>query len=255
MIKTVAIGMCLLLSLSLAMGRTFTDTQGRAVEAEVLGLEGDTVMLSVKGKPVKLPIAQLSVDDQAYLKEWALNPPPPRIHVALFEREGMRKSSPPANQGGAPFAPERLDTNFGRDKTQKEEHQHFQIDLTNQSLHASGPLTVRYKLYVRQNNGEYREQAGQIQSNPIAPGKREVHHSDSISTRDTKTVTRSTFTETTYDRNAPGGFTTDTKYRKSTSRTNESFGGIWVVVYQNGQQVGEAKSMTDDLKKTALSQP
>jgi len=226
------------------------------VEADVIGVQGDIVVLSVKGKPVKLPVAQLSADDQAYLKEWALNPPPAKIHVALFEREGMRKNSPAAGEGGASLAPQNLNipTPTGS-QTEKEDHQHFQIDLTNQSLHASGPLSVRYKLYVRQNNGEYREQAGELASPPIAPGKREIHHSDSISTRDTKTVTRSSYTQTYIDRSAPGGFTTDTKYRKSTSRTNESFGGIWVVVYQNGKQVGEAKSMTDDLKKAALTAP
>ncbi len=49
--------------------RTWTDVQGRKVEASFNGLQGDAVQLALKdGKVVPFPLAQLSAEDQAFVK-------------------------------------------------------------------------------------------------------------------------------------------------------------------------------------------
>ena len=50
--------------------RTFTDTVGRQIEAEVVEVTGDKVTLRMKGKDYTIPFTSLSLADQNYLKEW-----------------------------------------------------------------------------------------------------------------------------------------------------------------------------------------
>ncbi|MGF1452551.1 MAG: C39 family peptidase [Opitutales bacterium] len=50
-------------------GRTFTDTQGRSIEAEFIRLEGETVTIRRgDGMMFDIPLAMLSAGDQAYVK-------------------------------------------------------------------------------------------------------------------------------------------------------------------------------------------
>ncbi|PHR97268.1 MAG: hypothetical protein COA78_27840 [Blastopirellula sp.] len=50
--------------------RTFTDTEGRQIEAEVVEVTGDKVVLRMKGKNFTLPMSMLSLGDQEYLRQW-----------------------------------------------------------------------------------------------------------------------------------------------------------------------------------------
>jgi predicted esterase len=71
-------GAVLLLSglfLASASARTWTDTSGRKIEAEIVKLDGDQVVLDFKGKEVKLPLTRLSLDDRKFAEEWQKNRP------------------------------------------------------------------------------------------------------------------------------------------------------------------------------------
>ena len=55
---------------SQAETRTWTDTQGRTLEAEIVNGDAESVTVLLNGNEVKIPLSKLSDDDQAYCKEW-----------------------------------------------------------------------------------------------------------------------------------------------------------------------------------------
>jgi len=54
-----------------ASGRTWTDTSGKKIEAEIVGVEEGKVVLKFKGKDVRLPLERLSEDDRKFVEEWS----------------------------------------------------------------------------------------------------------------------------------------------------------------------------------------
>ena len=71
-------GAVLLLSgffLATASARIWTDTTGRKIDAEIVKLDGDQVVLNFKGKEVKLPLTRLSADDRKFAEEWQKSQP------------------------------------------------------------------------------------------------------------------------------------------------------------------------------------
>ncbi|MCW1923647.1 SHD1 domain-containing protein [Luteolibacter arcticus] len=63
------------LLLTTASARVWTDTTGRKIDAEIVGLDGDQVVLNFKGKEVKLALARLSADDRKFAEEWQKTKP------------------------------------------------------------------------------------------------------------------------------------------------------------------------------------
>lgn len=55
--------------------RTWTDDRGRTVDAEILRIDGDDPVVSLRGKEVKLPAAKLSPADHEFLDKWKLDHP------------------------------------------------------------------------------------------------------------------------------------------------------------------------------------
>ncbi len=55
--------------------RTFTDNQGRRIEAEVVEVAGDTVVLRMKGRNYTISLSRLSLDDREYLRQWNAKAP------------------------------------------------------------------------------------------------------------------------------------------------------------------------------------
>jgi len=83
-----AIFFCLLFQVD---ARTFTDTSGRKLEAEVLGVQqGQVRIRRVDGNEFTLPVTNFSAADQTYLQQWK-----PAANVAAT----------PAAPGKAPAAP------------------------------------------------------------------------------------------------------------------------------------------------------
>ena len=50
--------------------RTLTNAEGKTIEAELIGKNGDTLVALVRGTRFEIPISSLSQSDQEYLKDW-----------------------------------------------------------------------------------------------------------------------------------------------------------------------------------------
>tara|TARA_R110002096_G_scaffold238581_4_gene430126 strand:- start:913 stop:1614 length:702 start_codon:yes stop_codon:yes gene_type:complete len=58
-----------------AQSRSFTNTNGRAIEAELVGLEdGKAILKLASGKTAPVPVTSLSPADQEYIDLWATDP-------------------------------------------------------------------------------------------------------------------------------------------------------------------------------------
>lgn len=65
------IALALVASLAVpALARTWTDTTGRQMEADILGVEGEKVLLRYKGKEIALGIEKLSEQDREFITQW-----------------------------------------------------------------------------------------------------------------------------------------------------------------------------------------
>lgn len=53
-----------------AAARVWTDVSGRKIEAEIISVDGDKVVLQFKGKSVPLALAKLSPEDQKFVTTW-----------------------------------------------------------------------------------------------------------------------------------------------------------------------------------------
>ena len=53
-----------------ATARTWTDTTGRTIEADLVRVEADRVILKVKGSEVPLSLSRLSPEDQKFIADW-----------------------------------------------------------------------------------------------------------------------------------------------------------------------------------------
>ena len=56
--------------------RTFSNTAGTKIEAEIVEVNGDKVVLKMKGKNYSIPVATLSAEDQKFISDWAANAEP-----------------------------------------------------------------------------------------------------------------------------------------------------------------------------------
>lgn len=63
---------CLLIALMSGAGaRTFTNTEGKQIEAELVALEDEKAVLKLaNGRNASVPLASLSAEDQAFAKTW-----------------------------------------------------------------------------------------------------------------------------------------------------------------------------------------
>lgn len=60
----------ILLSVTQTPAREFTSTDGKTIEAEVLSIRGDQVVLQIGTKQYTLPTTRFSEADQTYFEEW-----------------------------------------------------------------------------------------------------------------------------------------------------------------------------------------
>jgi hypothetical protein len=78
-------------------GRTWTDVAGRSLEAEIVRCESEAVIVSMKGKEVKLPMSRLCEADQAFARQWM------EEHKEPSAAAGGAPASPPPASGGVTF--------------------------------------------------------------------------------------------------------------------------------------------------------
>ncbi len=69
--------------------RAWTDIQGRAMQAKVMGIEGDQVLFTLaSGQSVKVPLARLSPADQEFIKKSTATPNAPTPTIASLITTG-----------------------------------------------------------------------------------------------------------------------------------------------------------------------
>jgi predicted esterase len=61
--------------LATAHARTWTDIQGRSIEAELVRVDGGDPVVNLRGKETKLPLAKLSAADQEFVAKWQADHP------------------------------------------------------------------------------------------------------------------------------------------------------------------------------------
>lgn len=86
-ILNLMVGALLLLSASSGFARTWTNYKGQKIEADLIKISGDKVILHFKGKDVKLAKEDLSKEDQEYLKKWEI-----KQNSGAFEEDEPKSS-------------------------------------------------------------------------------------------------------------------------------------------------------------------
>ena len=207
-----------------AHARLFTDDQGRKVEAELVGLRGDHVVLAVQNVRGQWPLARLSAADQAYVRQWQTSHTAVKsVTVLAQQREGIgatglidKKTSSDAAEALAPLK-----------------------DLPIPSPFDATQLKVAYVLYVVHPDG----------SVGISPGVQTVK---SLPTgQSTRLITEGvTATQTKMTKLRVSVVNESLSVKEKTERSREQAGGVWVRVSgPDGQMIGETKRFSRPLEK------
>jgi len=248
MIKQVGVWVIWILSLTLAAGRTFTDVKGRQVDAEVLSVQEGTVTLSVKGKASKFPIADLSAEDQAYLKEWqaarAASPGSPtaaaqakveivvettpgkspyeisreKLQQEQANKPGVKPGSNPVIPGSRPvFNPPVIPDLPGQIR------EHYVLKITNLTPGRLSRFNLKVKFYLRNQDGS------------ILPSDSVIELQKPIGGNETYSITMQS--------------------RIANASAGQSFGGYWVEAYQGKEKIGEIKVLAADVDPEKVTPP
>lgn len=70
LMKSTAMVFVLLVMSHIAMGRTWTDLVGRTIEADLVQVKGDTVILRRDGREASMKIRSLSPEDREFIENW-----------------------------------------------------------------------------------------------------------------------------------------------------------------------------------------
>lgn len=123
----------LILLASPAPARTFTNRDGRAIDGEILGIDGKMVNLNVNGKSFAVPIENFIQSDQVYIRSWVGKKADSRFEfrAGIIEEAGSRVSK--------------------RDGDEKivESKQNYEIRIVNRSGTDVGPLSVKYNIITQ----------------------------------------------------------------------------------------------------------
>ncbi|MDF1810844.1 MAG: SHD1 domain-containing protein [Verrucomicrobiales bacterium] len=220
--------------------RTFTDDTGRQVEAELVGLRGDNVVLKRNGKLAQWPVKKLSAQDQNYVKVWKkVSPATPELAVRIWERDGI------GEQGV--LNSERMDSSIPgknipilKSTEEKGYYKHYDVDIHNNSGIDASNLIVAYVLFVIDPQNQVVGENGRDSVDIIPSGERKTIKTQGITYVRTKTTTA------TFSTNILGNLSVGS----ATDRSREKFGGAWVRIYSlGGELAGEAKQFSPLLEK------
>jgi len=98
MVLSVLMIPALLLFVHTAEARTWTDTKGRNIEAEISRVEGDTVIVKKDGKDVRLPLAMLSEQDKQFVSKWTTESKAVKATVATPPNKAEAKEAVPSGK-------------------------------------------------------------------------------------------------------------------------------------------------------------
>ncbi|BCX46795.1 hypothetical protein HAHE_07030 [Haloferula helveola] len=235
----------LLLALSHSAGaRTFTDQQGREIEAEVTSVSGSNVTLLLdSGKKYTFPISKLSSADQLYIKLWKADP-------KKFETD-----KPDASGDSKPAAiPDNIDysieiepekerirkgskTDVGNGEITPEEWI-FEIELENWSRAPLEGLEVSYRIYLDTKASDKIgfEDAQKVYGHRMNVEK--MTHGAKVTVKTRPVIVK--------DLELDGDFVfTD----GSRNRLSDDIEGIWIKVWHGDKKVAEYKSNNSTVKK------
>jgi len=226
-----------------AHAHRFTDDQGRKVEAELVGLRGDHVVLAVQNVRGQWPLARLSAADQAYVRQWQTSHTAVKsVTVLAQQREGIgatgladKKTSSDAAEALAPLK----DLPIPSFKEESHRYSHFEITVANPSPFDATQLKVAYVLYVVHPDG----------SVGISPGVQTVK---SLPTgQSARLITEGvTATQTKMTKLRVSVVNESLSVKEKTERSREQAGGVWVRVSgPDGQMIGETKRFSRPLEK------
>lgn len=120
-----------------AAARTFTDNQGRTIEAELVGHSGDTVVISRGGKEFPVPVTNFSLDDQEYIRQWIeANPGSARFRFRYYADLDQVDQSQRDAPGGA--YEDKLKT-FGWE---------YEMIVSNLEVTPAKGIEIRYEIYI-----------------------------------------------------------------------------------------------------------
>ena len=221
--------------------KTFTDDQGRTIEAEIVGVRSDKVVLSRNGKSAQWPISKLSKGDQLYVKAWQKNPKKtPKVSITIWERDGVGPEGAyeKSNKPGLPKnIPGLIET------TETTKYKHYEVDMTNIHSVDASQLTLAYVIYVIGGNGTVQELPASTAIESIPATKRVREHTHGATFVRTKTKL------TTFSLNR-GNLSTG----KDRNVSKERFGGAWVRLYaQDGTLVGENQRLHPEIQNLKLT--
>ena len=219
--------------------RIFTDDQGRQIEAEMVGVRGENIVLRRNGRMAQWPVKKLSEVDQRYVSEWknSASRNTPKIQARIWERDGIGEKGL-LNQ-------DRLEPTLGKNipllkqTDEKGYFKHYDIDLHNRSAVDADNLMVSYVLYVITPQNKVIDETGREAVSKIGSNSRTTISTEGI------TYVRSKTKSTTFSTNILGNL----QVGSDTKRSKEKFGGAWVRVYSpNGEIVGETKQLSPQLE-------
>lgn len=232
------------------LARTFTDDAGRQVDAELVGVRGENVVIARQGVAAQWPLAKLSPADQAYVREWQQGRSAvAKLSVRIFERDGIGEKGVfsaekgKGSAGGLPGLPGAPALPLAPQTEQRSRYKHYDADITNPAAVDANQLKVDYVLYVIMPDGTVGTESGSQKLASLAAGQRATVKTEAI----TFTRTKTTSTTLSINANRLGGSVTTSQ---KTSRSTERFGGAWVRVRGvDGSLLGEARSLHPELER------
>jgi hypothetical protein len=213
--------------------RTFTSTDGRTIEAEVLGYKGDTLRIRRvdTNRELKLPLSTLSEEDQRAARKLM------RENPGL--RDSIRASDIRVEFSRAKFEREKTATAYWRDENV--ESWGYSVSVLNQTNQPIEGLRLEYVLFaltdpeeifetsLRKSESERLERTGGREEFEVVPA------SQRLSVR-TKAVV------TTKVKYTDGGAIFTAKGKLRSSWRDKELHGVWLRIYDGPTLVHEASS-------------
>jgi hypothetical protein len=135
-----------------AQVRTLTDQLGRTIKADVIAVSADTVTVKREdGREFELPLAHLSDDDQAWLRDWAKkNPTSAKLAGDTFKTAPSPKSVTLSMNRGKFNVDVTYNSTYSKESY---EEWGYNIQLANTTLYPLENLRVDYMIFGRSYAG------------------------------------------------------------------------------------------------------
>ncbi|MEM8954503.1 MAG: hypothetical protein AAGD22_10165 [Verrucomicrobiota bacterium] len=216
-----------LLAIPIASARTFTDVNGREIEAEILHGNAETVTIkTTAGKDFTVPIAKFSAADQEFIKEW-IKSKPPKVDYDFdldYDRERVSKK----------------ESDDGIEETTTEGWVYV-WEFTNRSGAPIQDLELRYRVWITTDRGMMKGQKDTFWEDGVVAAP-------ALDNRETATVRTKPVTLIATDLNG-GYYYGDGRDDKGADK----LAGFAVKAFHHGEKVWEFRSDDKTAKEGSFS--